>query len=68
MDVACGRTATGSVECWGDNTNLQAQPPLGERFADIDLARYYGCGVTLDGWVVCWGTTQAAEVPSEYSP
>jgi hypothetical protein len=50
----CGVTSTGSVECWGWDSDGQCTPPSGT-FQSVSAGGYHTCGVTSTGSVECWG-------------
>lgn len=49
---ACGLTAEGSVECWGDE---QMEAPVGVAFVKIDAGENHVCGLTTESTITCWG-------------
>ncbi|MBZ0115717.1 MAG: hypothetical protein K8H88_01890 [Sandaracinaceae bacterium] len=65
---ACAALSTGTVYCWGRNSNAQVTgPPATERFiyaqpvatltgaVSLALGRAHGCALRADGNVSCWG-------------
>ena len=50
----CGVRIGGAIDCWGDNTWGQSEPPEGE-FASITVADTIGCGIRIDQTLACWG-------------
>ena len=51
---ACGLRADGTVVCWGDNSNGQADSP-DENFKAVTASRWHSCGLRTDDTVACWG-------------
>ena len=49
-----GPPGSGSVSCWGDDSQGQASPPSGT-FQALALGEYHGCALDLEGKVSCWG-------------
>ena len=52
---ACGLRADGTVVCWGNNSNGQADPP-DENFKAVTAGRWHSCGLRTDDTVACWGS------------
>src|SRR5690606_35982420 len=52
-DHTCALNSTGSVVCWGDNSQGQASPPT-TLFKDIDAGSFHVCGITQVDTVQCW--------------
>lgn len=52
---ACGITASERVNCWGENSQGQAEAPPG-RFTDISAGSGHTCALATNGTVTCWGT------------
>ena len=50
----CGLRDTGAIECWGWNSNGQADAPAG-RFSAIAAGRFHTCGLREDREIECWG-------------
>ena len=50
----CALRPDGSPVCWGRDTEGQASPPRGERFATISSGDFHTCALRLDGSPVCW--------------
>jgi alpha-tubulin suppressor-like RCC1 family protein len=46
--------SSGSVECWGDDTDGQSTPPSGI-FKGVSAGYSHTCGVKSSGRVECWG-------------
>jgi len=70
---SCGRTAKGSVICWGDNTKGQLGvegKPVGKinevvlkpMAAAITAGWDYSCAVRNDGKVLCWGANKYGQL------
>ena len=58
LSHACGRTTSGLMSCWGDNTYGQSTPPVAPGGGYVDHAAGYlhTCAVrAIDGGVDCWG-------------
>ncbi|MFB6351039.1 MAG: hypothetical protein ABEK29_04530, partial [Bradymonadaceae bacterium] len=52
----CALSSSGTIDCWGQNSSGQADPPSGT-FSTIDGGWFGTCGVSAtDGLVDCWGT------------
>ena len=47
---------SGEIECWGDNSDGQAEAPAG-RFSAISAGGRHTCGLRETGAVECWGYT-----------
>ena len=55
VDVSCGLTDEGTIQCWGvDTDGGAARPPEGDDFIAIDGARAL-CGLRASGELSCWG-------------
>ena len=50
----CAIQPNGSVDCWGDNSSGQAEPPSGT-FTQVGTGRQHSCGLRSDEQIVCWG-------------
>jgi alpha-tubulin suppressor-like RCC1 family protein len=72
---ACGRTQSGGVLCWGDNslaqigdgtltTRLlpQVVPSLSSGVVDLHAGRFHTCALTSAGAVMCWGSNQYGQL------
>lgn len=54
---ACGLTPSWNLQCWGDNTYGQLQPPDGKQFLAMALGKYHSCGIdATNRSVICWGS------------
>ena len=51
---SCGVKPDGSVICWGNNNERQAEAPAGT-FTSVSAGWEHTCGVRTDGSVACWG-------------
>ena len=51
----CGVTSSGSLECWGLNSDGQATPPPGT-FESVSAGYWHTCGIKNDGSMECWGS------------
>ncbi|MBK6848892.1 MAG: hypothetical protein IPG96_15620 [Proteobacteria bacterium] len=47
---------SGSVTCWGDNSNGEATPPP-LQFRSVSAGNGFSCGIKLDGRLACWSPT-----------
>jgi alpha-tubulin suppressor-like RCC1 family protein len=50
----CVRFDDNTLDCWGDNTYAQSNPPTGE-YIQLTAGEYHTCAITVDGDVACWG-------------
>jgi probable HAF family extracellular repeat protein len=50
----CGIRADQTIACWGNNSDLRAQPPAGA-FAQISTGPESNCALRADGTASCWG-------------
>jgi M6 family metalloprotease-like protein len=54
----CGLRVDGTIACWGDNPDGQADAPAGS-FSAVSAGVYsrlgHSCGLRVDGTVACWG-------------
>ena len=50
----CAVDIGGSVVCWGDNSDGEAEAPAGS-FISVSAGGRHTCGVDAGGLVVCWG-------------
>ena len=50
----CAVDIGGSVVCWGDNSDGEAEAPAGS-FISVSAGGKHTCGVDAGGLVVCWG-------------
>src|SRR5262249_14316268 len=57
-NATCGIKGGSLLECWGDNTYGQTDPPSG-MWSDVALGMDFGCAIGYeadnDGPVQCWG-------------
>ena len=51
---ACALRSTGSIACWGDNSDGQATPPAGH-FTAVSAGGAHTCALRSDGSIACWG-------------
>lgn len=54
-NMSCGVHHDGRLDCWGNNTWGQSEPPQGIDFTISAAGTCHGCGLTIDGDVLCWG-------------
>ena len=61
---SCGLRIDGSIVCWGNNYDGQAEAPGGS-FTQVSAGGYHSCGLRIDGSIVCWGNNRygQAEAP-----
>ena len=52
---ACGLSTSGSIHCWGYNSDGQTNPPGGSGFRDLAAGRFHACALRADGTATCWG-------------
>ena len=50
----CGLLIDGTIDCWGNDFDNQAEPPPGE-FTSIASGDYHSCGIRTDHTITCWG-------------
>ena len=50
----CVRFDDNTLDCWGENTYAQSNPPTGE-YTQLTAGEYHTCAITVDGDVACWG-------------
>ena len=74
--TCAARLDHGTAECWGENSNNEATPPVGASFSVISGGEYFTCGISRDtGFPVCFGsnvhngvtTNQVSGAPSTTS-
>ena len=58
----CGIQLDDTIECWGDNTQGQADAPEGE-FLSVSAGGVYSCGIDFKYQLVCWGHTAILPPP-----
>jgi hypothetical protein len=63
-DWFCGIRDDDSLECWGDESDVE--PPPAGQFKDVALDSD-GCAVALDGSLRCWGQSSSI-APSLLDP
>ena len=52
----CGLRTSGAIECWGSNTDGQAEPPAGS-FTTVATGRRHMCAIReSDSAIECWGS------------
>ena len=61
----CGVNTTGTVTCWGSNTNGQASPLSGTYIA-VSAGRSHTCGLKTNGKVACWGLNSSGQAPEVF--
>ena len=57
---SCGIRTSGTVQCWGDNSNGESDPPSGQ-FTAIDAGIWHSCGIRTNGTAQCWGQNALGE-------
>ena len=50
----CGLASSGSVQCWGANSDGQSTQP-GGMFTQVSAGNVHTCGIESSGSVQCWG-------------
>ena len=63
----CWVRATGTVACWGDNSEGQSTPP-GGLFVAVSAAGSHTCGVRESGDVDCWGANAEGQSTQPAGP
>ena len=53
----CAIATDDTITCWGDNTDGQADAPMGT-FQSVSLGDDHSCAVTAHAEVVCWGSNE----------
>ena len=63
---ACVVTASGEIDCWGENGSGQSSPPAG-RYSQVSAGDSFSCAVSTANEVMCWGfnTYGQASPPSD---
>jgi Regulator of chromosome condensation (RCC1) repeat len=56
---ACALDESGTLKCWGDDTNGQTDAPSGT-FTSVTSGDYHSCALASDGHVECWGAKDPA--------
>lgn len=60
---SCGVLTTGTIECWGSNSDGQSTPPEGF-FIQVDTGSgAHACGVTIEDTIQCWGNNDYEQSP-----
>jgi len=54
QQFGCGRNATGTIQCWGDDAYQTIETPV-ENFEMMSVGAYHVCGINEDRRIVCWG-------------
>ncbi len=60
-DAACGRTATGSYDCWGSDEAGKRSGRPEEPVLDFAIGWMQGCAIRLDGSLDCWGNDEQGQ-------
>ena len=63
----CWVRATGTVACWGDNSEGQSTPP-GGLFITVSAGDFHTCGVREGGDVDCWGADDEGQATAPQGP
>ncbi|MEC8381074.1 MAG: MopE-related protein [Myxococcota bacterium] len=50
----CAIDINGHVQCWGDNSHSQSNPPT-TPFKKIDVGAAHSCAIKVSGQIECWG-------------
>ena len=54
---SCALTNTGTITCWGNNTNRQATPPAGT-FTAVSAGGFHTCAIDNTHQITCWGNNE----------
>ena len=57
---SCAIRSDGSVVCWGENFDGQADAPVGD-FTAVSAGSNHSCAIRSDGSVVCWGDNTSGQ-------
>jgi hypothetical protein len=66
MAHVCGVRVDGSLDCWGNDAQNQANPPGSGSYEHVAVADTHSCAVTAQGTLVCWGS--APTTPTDLGP
>ena len=56
----CVRFEDNTLDCWGQNTYSQSNPPTGE-YTQLAAGEHHTCAISIDGNVVCWGLNTSGQ-------
>ena len=54
---SCGLRTNGTITCWGQNIDGQAEPPAGI-YTAVSAGGQHACGIHINGATTCWGFNQ----------
>ena len=57
---SCALKTNGTIECWGNNGDGQAEPHSGQ-FAAIASGEAHSCGLKTSGVITCWGNNRSRQ-------
>lgn len=64
-DFVCGLSNSGSIKCFGNDTNIVGREPPGN-FSSVAAGSQHACGITIGGSIECWpaGAPEVTEFPT----
>ena len=51
---SCGLSTDGTITCWGNDDDGQANAPSGS-FKAVSVGEEHSCGLSTGGTITCWG-------------